>query len=423
MRCHECRDVIAVLHDDDPTDAALRSDLAAHLAECPQCASDAGAARLVHERLTRVAEMSRNGALADEVMSRIERRGAGHATPFHRRLRYALGLAALIALAVTAALLWPSNGGGGSSAAFASVVRHVREADSLSCTITVHTGTQMQQMHAILLGQEAARLRMPDERIIITTTHDDQSLMLIPATRIAIRNPRVGLPMDLREMLLSLVPNVVEVLGTEIVDDVELVVLRAPWPEGLGGGGTEEWTVTVWADLHSGLPVRVEAMTDIAGDNSQAPPIGQRRIVFSDLVFDEPVDPALFSMDAPPGYTLESISFDPVVAAAATTRKMVNILMACQIYMTEHDGQWPGGLDELERYGIDAEALKNPRYPERAVGFAYIRPAPEAPPGSTMVLHEVTDDWGAGINVGFADTRVQFVTDRTAFEAMVGEGE
>jgi hypothetical protein len=271
---------------------------------------------------------------------------------------------------------------------------------------------ESQHMQGFMLGQHALRFELPEHRVIISDGSRKQSLMLITDKRQAIRNPTLELqPIDFRGILLGLLPSVIEVVGAEVIDGIDTLVIRAPWPEELGS--QESWTLTASIDVHTGMPIQVEAIWGNQGDDDW------RRTLFSNIVFDAPLDPALFSLEVPYGYALMPESDDPQMAALTTGRTMVNILMACMIYQQEHDGRWPARLQDLDRYGITAEVLKNPRYPGLEVGYVYRPPAPDALWDRTLVLWEIPDEWGAGINVGFADTHVKFISDRAEFEAMI----
>ncbi len=100
--------------------------------------------------------------------------------------------------------------------------------------------------------------------------------------------------------------------------------------------------------------------------------------------------------------------------------KMNQILKACLGYAAEHQGNWPDDLQSLASYGIDKAKLVNPQNRQQVPGYVYRKPAasPTAPQASeTIVLLEAYTAWPGGINVGFADGQVKFITDRTQVEA------
>jgi outer membrane lipoprotein-sorting protein len=63
--------------------------------------------------------------------------------------------------------------------------------------------------------------------------------------------------------------------------------------------GVDTWTRTYWVDATTKLPVQVEVTAE-----STHPRMGQSQWILSNIVFDEPLDEALFSTDPPAGYTV-----------------------------------------------------------------------------------------------------------------------
>jgi hypothetical protein len=66
-------------------------------------------------------------------------------------------------------------------------------------------------------------------------------------------------------------------------------------------GGAETWTRTYWVDVAANVPVQIETTHETTN-----PRMGQSRWVLSDIVFDEPLDEALFSTDPPEGYAVRN---------------------------------------------------------------------------------------------------------------------
>ncbi len=109
------------------------------------------------------------------------------------------------------------------------------------------------------------------------------------------------------------------------------------------------------------------------------------------------------------------------VAGASNVRQL---LMACHMYMAEHKGQWPDDLKATEKYlgASAAMVMKNPSRPEMNPAFVYVKPAvvPVPRPAETVVVYEAHKDFGAGVNVGFADGHVEFVRDAKRFDQLLG---
>ena len=111
------------------------------------------------------------------------------------------------------------------------------------------------------------------------------------------------------------------------------------------------------------------------------------------------------------------------IAGASNIRQL---LMACQMYMAEHKGQWPDDLKATEKYlggaAGAANVMKNPARPEMNPAYVYVKPAvvPVPKPAETVVVYEAHKDFGAGVNVGFADGHVEYVSDAKRFDQLLG---
>jgi hypothetical protein len=81
----------------------------------------------------------------------------------------------------------------------------------------------------------------------------------------------------------------VEELGEREVGGQKLIGFRAKHPRA---------EITIWADPKTALPVRIESTG------------GQMKVISKNLVFDVPMDDALFSMDVPEGYTQQQTELD-----------------------------------------------------------------------------------------------------------------
>jgi len=175
--------------------------------------------------------------------------------------------------------------------------------------------------------------------------------------------------------------------------------------------GTRE--IMVWADPETRLPILMEETLE----NAQGE-IG--RYFVTDIVFDAELDGSLFSVKPPEGYEVEEADHESVVNRVKSAVNMDRILKACRAYAAEHDNHWPENLKELTGYGIDEETFVNPRQPNRQVGYIYLKPPVNAP-SDRIVLYEAWDTWCEGINVGYADFRVQFVRDELEFAKQLKE--
>ncbi len=203
-------------------------------------------------------------------------------------------------------------------------------------------------------------------------------------------------------------------------------------------------TTDLWVDAETHLPLQLKAKTK--GPDGREP-----SVIVDQFVLDAPLDDALFSLAIPEGYAEGPVQISDVdakltggkpsdtvgkpgartyVAAAdrakelklcaESARAASKILQACLMYAVEHNNQWPADLQSVVGHGLTEADLVNPRRPGEAVGWIYRRPDGKvADPSGTVVLYEPLDPWDDGVNVGFADGHVQFMSDRAGLEKMI----
>jgi len=107
-----------------------------------------------------------------------------------------------------------------------------------------------------------------------------------------------------------------------------------------------------------------------------------------------------------------------VVEARSAARRMVSasnirqILMACIMYTQEHKGQWPDDLQTTTKaVKLPDAVLRNPQQPQAKTPYVYLKPAmPMVASANTIVIHESTEGARKGVNVGFGDGHVEFMT-------------
>jgi prepilin-type processing-associated H-X9-DG protein len=117
---------------------------------------------------------------------------------------------------------------------------------------------------------------------------------------------------------------------------------------------------------------------------------------------------------------------------ALQTQSMGNERQICTaiiFYANDHDGVLPRDLRvDLKKYlgddpGVIQKVFTNPRQPARKEGYVYIRPANNVTglknASETPILYEAFDEWGEGINVGFADGHVELIRDSSEFNKIL----
>jgi len=95
------------------------------------------------------------------------------------------------------------------------------------------------------------------------------------------------------------------------------------------------------------------------------------------------------------------------------------LMMNCIMYADAHDGNYPKDL-ETALENVTKQVLINPQHPERKPGYIYISPGnvKNGKP-DLMVIYESFDQWPGGVNAGFADGHVEWITDKDKFDDLL----
>lgn len=332
-----------------------------------------------------------------------------------RPARYVAAIAASAAILSTGFILWPS--GPAAGVAFAGVISKAREATSLRFRISHRIGDEIH--HEWVLMMHGSRLRKEEDsgdRILIGDMSTGEAIHLFPKTLTCVVG-RKDEPHDINpfNMFLELSDNISEDLGIGLYEGRAVHIFRAPVPE-LMKSMHRSAVLTVWADLITSLPVRIEVQ-QVEPDSQMSDGV---KLVVDEMQFGG-LDESLFSLQPPAGYRVvpyEVVAEVGGVHMQADVRKM---LMACLIFEQEH-GAWPAALTELERYGISAAMLACPRRPELEVGYTYLRPGPGTTAEDAVIV-DTLRAWEGWAVVGHLDGRVELMTDREAYIRLMQRSE
>jgi outer membrane lipoprotein-sorting protein len=290
---------------------------------------------------------------------------AGTANIWRRTMRNPLtklALAGAVVLAVVVGIYEIS----GSQPAFADVVKPMLTAQTATYTLVCHTGNK-QTIRGQVQFQEPGFTRRVVEfgsgsfpgMIEITNPVEGKTLVLTPAQKAA-------LVIDLKNAK----PQSLE--SRAFQQFRELIQRAQEGPDGsieslgrsqIGGRNvigyrfTEDGQrITIWADTRSLLPVQIEkTMAD--GTESAG-------MVMTDIRFDVPLDPSIFSTAVPTGYTEQSMQQDE---SAPSESDLVELL---RFWSETADGHFPSALDRtmFQELGQIQEA-KGVR-PDKSKGLA-----------------------------------------------------
>ena len=207
--------------------------------------------------------------------------------------------AAILVAAVVVGILILTGAFGGAAVAWADVVRPILEARSATYTLYIGTEGESPAIRDQIMGPRIRRTLDGTEAVSIIDLETSRVLALDPtdntATFIALkglpkmmRNPLANLQQTIRDLQDS--PHfVVEHLGRREMDGVTAVGFRASHPR---------VTVTIWTDVQTRLPVRVEQTE------------GQMNVIVTDFRFDAELDASLFAMEVPAGYRQVDVELD-----------------------------------------------------------------------------------------------------------------
>lgn len=316
----------------------------------------------------------------------------------------------LAAAAAIVAVLWLGiHVTGRSSVAWAEVVRNIQNARTLVYQ-TIHT---TEDGHSFVTGvmirdPDRMRVESPDGKTWIVDLGEGRALVLDSKEMQATMSTTPQQTFSAYDALRNFQnqpDSSVRRLGRRMVEGMAVEGFELTRSDGL--------PITIYADLKTSLPVRIEQTVRISNDQSL-------EVVTTNISFDVDLDESLFSLEVPTGYTLvdaivSSHSPSPLELRIETGMRMNEIMRACRVYVQEHNGQWPEQLQDLLRYGLASDALVNPRQPGLAIGYVYVKPDGPASP-EQVVLYERYDVWGDGINVGCANGHIEFVKNENALK-------
>jgi len=314
-----------------------------------------------------------------------------------------LAMAAAVVLAVVVGIY----GLGGSQPAFADVVKPMLAAQTATYTLVAHMGHgqtirgQVQFKEPGFVRQVAEFGSGPFPQLIeITNPVEGKKLVLMPARKTALvvdlknakpQSDQSRAFQQFRETIQRAQEGAdgsIEYLGRSQIGGRDVIGYR--FTEGSQG-------ITIWADAQSLLPVQIERTV---GDDTES-----LSMVMSDIQFDVPLDPSLFSTAMPEGYTAQSMQQDESPAAE---RDLVELL---QFWSESTGGHFPTALDKTMFEKVDEILRVRGVRPDKTKGLA--DPAIRAFLGGTLKVtraHEFIQalpketDWHyAGKDATFGD--------------------
>jgi hypothetical protein len=225
----------------------------------------------------------------------------------------------------------------GANVAWADVMEQISSFRPYACTHTVYDeGAPTWSCRVMRLSLTQRRQIFPDGRIVVFDLSIPKSLALYPEKKYAIERTEDMPPASDPDIYSitrsmqngSLHGNVIQELGVQKIEGHVTKGFRSK---------DETNDLTVWADVQTKLPVRLEVIHVKTG----------RKIIISEFEFDVDFDKALFSTTAPEGYTVEKIGKEEIarwtkIAQSTTEEDLVEGLRALAVFL---DGQFPPDIE------------------------------------------------------------------------------
>ena len=200
----------------------------------------------------------------------------------------AAGVAALVALSVLF--------GSGTQLTFAQVAEKVAKTRSVTMKQSISVpGKAAETLQIAILSDGLVRIDMPDGHYTIADANGN-ALCVSPREKKATVMQGLNAPsINLYEIVRNIVSETSVRLPDETLNGRKAHVFRAEVDERI----RKQYpgpvlSMKVWVDAETRLPIRVEP---ISTDKNS-------KVAMYDIVFDQPLDPLLFSFDPPKGYAV-----------------------------------------------------------------------------------------------------------------------
>jgi outer membrane lipoprotein-sorting protein len=259
---------------------------------------------------------------------------------------------------------------------FAEVLEQIRTVQTFHFTNIVEMENQTMELETDYMDPGKQRLVMPDGNIIIMDMVQGKTISLTPSAKMASvidfsDEPNKQPQENLIETLRKLEDGAEELLGQKEMDGKLVYGFKVTM------GGRD---FVIWADLKTGLPVRVE-MNSIM--------YGAMKIIMTDFEYNIDMDESLFSLEPPADYEL--ITLDKPDMGAPTENDLIEML---QLVTNEEHKSFPKDLDIMtlsKQYGLSnpfqSAQPSNEDIKKFASNFAKLSR------GSMFVQLNIENDW------------------------------
>lgn len=273
--------------------------------------------------------------------------------------------AAVIIIAAVLAVQHFSGSIDGTTAAWANTLEQIYKATSVRYNQTFYVKDRDPFTIQNMINEKGVIRSILYGQPIIYDSSEGKKLRLIPDQKRAILTHQIGQkkpakPYNRLDFLVSIRDRAGEFLGTESIDGK--IANKFFWDKG------EYDYTTIWVDPSTDLPLKVEQVSlpnpnediiqpsimlnlaDFGGTSSETRSVtmgggkgiqNKRIIIMTDFVWNEELDPALFSLVPPEDYTLQEKQFD-------VSEPAENGLIEALAFWTEMSGgSFPQKINEL----------------------------------------------------------------------------
>ena len=231
-----------------------------------------------------------------------------------------------------------------TSIAWADVLEQISTFRPYTCTYTVQAeGMPTQTKHLMRVSLTQRREIRSDGIVLVFDLAIPKCLTLMPEKKHAIERiydmePRTD--PDLLKLVKSMESRA---FGEGAVQEIGVKKIEGHVAKGFRSVGKHN-DITVWADVKTILPVRVEII-HVGLDT---------KITMSEFTFDVDLDEVLFSTKAPDGYTVEKIN-EKAQKLELTEADLIEGLRVVAILL---DGRFPPGIEPREMQKVLREYIK-----------------------------------------------------------------
>lgn len=350
-------------------------DIDQHLNRCPACLKYLLEIRSDDKRLAGLAESLKASVtliekgVMDALESDVEMKPVVKISMWRSMMkRRVLGYAAVVIIIV--GLLWGLNHFtgwfGGTSPVFADVLEKIKKAHSVIYLQSFEVEGEDPFTVEVMVAQSGImRTVLSDGNIIVNDFHGGKDLQLMTNAKKAIITQRVGRPrgkslFNYLDWLQTLHKHFATFMGKEKIEgrDSNLFVLEKDQFE----------KFTVWVDAATDLPIKIEhtmipnlekgiivpeitlSEGDFGGDKNNTRKIGisgrggitkRSKMVYENFQWNVDLDPSLFSLEPPEGYTVAESKLDD------SYKGEKDLVEALTIWATMSKKSFPADIDDL----------------------------------------------------------------------------